>query len=124
MKTSAAAMLSAAACAALLCPGCVEKKPEAEHIRPVRTMQVAEAGDEQRKSYTGTLAAHAYVNAAFEVPGRILRRYRQAGDRVKAGDKLAELDPVIYRDQLKAARADVQNARALLRQAAQAHKRA
>ena len=101
MKTSVAAMLSAAF-AALLCPGCAEKKPEAEHIRPVRTMQVAEGGDEQRKSYTGTLAAHAYVNAAFEVPGRILRRYRHAGDRVKAGDKLAELDPVIYRDQLKA----------------------
>ncbi|MDR2982477.1 MAG: secretion protein HlyD [Puniceicoccales bacterium] len=54
------------------------------------------------------------VNLAFRVPGRLSKLHVDEGDRVKAGDLLAELDAEPYRNSLAAAEANVLSLRAKL----------
>jgi HlyD family secretion protein len=61
---------------------------------------------------TGPLTLHGNVdirevNLGFRVPGRLAAVLREEGDRVEAGELLAELDDAPYRDALRAALAQV-----------------
>src|SRR5690606_21711754 len=47
------------------------------------------------------------VDLGFRVPGRLRAMHREEGDRVAAGDLLAELDDEPYRQSLRAAVAQV-----------------
>jgi len=96
----------------------------ADAPRPVKTFTVGEPSAGWELVYSGTLAAHTYVNVAFEIPGRILRRHVSVGQTVQEGTLLAELDPVLYLDQVRAASAEVRNARALVEQCQAADRRA
>ena len=74
---------------------------------------------------SGNVAALPNEDAkiAALVPGRIARVLVLEGDRVAAGQKLAELDSTQYRDQVKQAEAAVQQAKANVENATLAAKR-
>jgi HlyD family secretion protein len=65
---------------------------------------------------TGTLESEAEVNIRAEVPGRILRLPVDEGDRVKAEQVVAELDPREADSQVALAHADLATARARLQE--------
>lgn len=63
---------------------------------------------------SGTVHARFETAVAFEVPGRILTRRVDAGERVAAGDVLLRLDPEEFSQAVAVARADLAAARAEL----------
>src|SRR5262245_55568384 len=60
----------------------------------------------------GVVAARASEVVAARVDGRIVRVIASSGQRVRAGDLLAELDPTLLGERLRAATAAVDSARA------------
>ncbi|TLY85229.1 MAG: biotin/lipoyl-binding protein, partial [Gammaproteobacteria bacterium] len=64
-------------------------------------------------SLFGNVDVHQ-VELGFRVTGRIAEMTVQEGDRVKAGETLAQLDRVPFATDVAAARADVEQARAQL----------
>jgi RND family efflux transporter MFP subunit len=66
---------------------------------------------------TATVRARIETDLGFRVAGRIVQRLKDVGDRVKAGEPIARLDPSDYalgleaaRDQLRAATVDAEQA--------------
>jgi RND family efflux transporter MFP subunit len=87
--------------------------------RPVRVQTVAFTSAERTFTYSGTIQARVQAELAFRVGGKIVERPVNLGDRVKAGQLLARLDPTDFREALEsqaqavaAAAADAANARA------------
>ena len=68
----------------------------------------------QVQSYPGEVRARIEPELAFRVGGRVSKRLVDAGDRVRQGQPLAELDPEDARLQLEAARSQVAAAQANL----------
>lgn len=66
------------------------------------------------QSYPGEVRARVEPELSFRVAGKVTRRLVDAGDRVRHGQPLAELDPVDARLQLEATRSQVQAAQASL----------
>lgn len=92
--------------------GCGDEPPPREITRPVRAMQIAEAGALQERWFPGRAKATQEANLAFEVPGRLVQRPVLVGDRVKKGQLLANLDPRDFQNALDQATAAAARARA------------
>jgi RND family efflux transporter MFP subunit len=71
--------------------------------KPVRVQQVALEAAGQEDSYTGAVHARVEAEVAFRVGGKVVRRVVEVGQRVRAGDLLAELDAQDYALALAAA---------------------
>ncbi|MDJ0865982.1 MAG: efflux RND transporter periplasmic adaptor subunit [Myxococcota bacterium] len=84
---------------------CSEPPPPPEPIRPVVAMQVAHEGAFDERWFPGRAKATREANIAFEVPGRLVERPVQIGDRVETGQLLAKLDPRDFLNSLNQARA-------------------
>ena len=89
--------------------GCSEeKKAETkEIIRPVKVVEIAEAGDTRALDYSGAVKARVEMNLGFRVAGKITDRRVNIGDRVKPGDLLAAIDPTDYELAVKTAEANL-----------------
>lgn len=74
--------------------------------RPVQVVKVAPAPAVAERSYTGTVRARIETDMAFRVAGKVAVRHVDVGERVAAGQVLAELDPEDYRLALQAAEAE------------------
>jgi len=115
---SAPAALAALLLLAVL-SGCDKKAPERpDGVRPVQAVTVTLAADEQEVTYTGDVRARWETALGFRVPGKIVARYVEVGQRVKTGQTLARLDPEdqklsaeAAKQQLLAARSDFQQAK-------------
>ncbi|MBB4171351.1 MULTISPECIES: efflux RND transporter periplasmic adaptor subunit [unclassified Rhizobium] len=94
---------------ALAVSGCSEeKKAETkEIIRPVKVVEIAEAGDTRSLDYSGAVKARVEMNLGFRVAGKITDRRVNIGDRVKPDDLLAEIDPTDYELAVKTAEANL-----------------
>jgi RND family efflux transporter MFP subunit len=92
--------------------GCGDEPLPREITRPVRAMQIAEAGALQEHWFPGRASATQEANIAFEVPGRLVQRPVLVGDRVTKGQLLAKLDPRDFQNALDQARAAAARARA------------
>lgn len=91
---------------------CEEPVEVAEVIRPVRVVRVS-AGDELgSRGLPGRARAAEETNLSFDVPGTILVRPVNVGDEVEPGQLLARLDQRDYKNQLDAAVAARNRARA------------
>jgi RND family efflux transporter MFP subunit len=66
---------------------------------------------------TGKLEAQSSARLSFKVPGRVANVFAEAGDRVEAGDVLAELDVENLERQLAEARTQLEISRLKLQQA-------
>ena len=82
-------------------------------VRPAMVVQPEPSG-QAMESYPGEVRARFEPDLAFRIGGKVSRRLVEEGQRVKANQPLAELDPQDVRLQLEATRAQVAAAEANL----------
>lgn len=82
---------------------------------PAPTVLVEVVGQGQsEQAFAGEVRAHQESALSFQVPGRLVKRHVDAGQQVKAGQLLAELDMADYALQAQAAQAQLSAAQAEL----------
>ena len=96
-----------AATAAVLLAGCSKPEPLPDPVRAVKLITVGVQPLQAQHEYAGEVQARTEVSLGFQVGGKIARRPVELGQRVRAGQLLAELDPQDYRLAAQAAQAQV-----------------
>ncbi len=87
---------------------CSEEAEEAKPVvRPVKVVEIADAGQARQMSYSGIVRARTEMNLGFRVNGKITERLVNVGDRVKSGDPLARIDATDYDLSVKSAAASL-----------------
>jgi RND family efflux transporter MFP subunit len=106
-------LLGVAACAALLA-GCQREASEVTEpeARPVRSITIATREGGSTIALTGRVAAEDEIAVAFRIPGRLIDRPVNVGDRVRPGQVLARLEQMNERNQLLSAQAALNAANA------------
>lgn len=100
-------------------------KPEdasAPPVRPVLSV-VAEARAARSLAYVGAIEPQFTTNIGFQLLGRLISREVEVGDLVRAGQRVAALDPVALEFAVRASRAALASAQAQLTNAASAEAR-
>lgn len=89
------AFLSMICAAAMLLAqsACSRSEATPEPVRAVRTMTVSAANASATLEYAGEVRARTESPLGFRVAGKLLRRDADVGAMVKAGQRLAQLDP-------------------------------
>lgn len=103
-------LLALCAFAALLA-GCSRQPAQEEPVRAVKLMTVAVTPFASEPEFAGEVRAQVESRLGFRVGGKVLRRQAELGQRVKAGQVLAELDPRDLRLSVEAAQAQASAAR-------------
>ena len=96
-----------AAATALLVAGCSRPEPPPEPVRSVKLLTVGVAALQSQIEYAGEVRARVESRLGFRVGGKIVQRQAELGQRVKAGQVLAQLDPQDYQLAAQAAQAQV-----------------
>ena len=80
--------------AAMSLSGCGEKEPEKkpEVVRPVKVMQVRDAGEILTHGFPGTVRASRRAILSFKVSGPLVELPVEEGQFVKKGDLIAQID--------------------------------
>ncbi len=94
-----------------------KEKPQETIEATVRPLKAIELGKRYRRapmSLPGRVSAGREVAVAFEVTGRLIELAVKEGDEVQAGDLIAVLDPSDYENNLNAATARRERAKAQL----------
>src|SRR5258705_10343790 len=78
-------------------------KPE----RPVQVQQVAIQSENTGREFVGVVRARYETDLGFRIAGKITARVVNVGDRVRAGDVIARLDPQDPQLQVESARAEL-----------------
>jgi len=86
---------------------CSKPEPQAEPVRAVKVVTVGEGGAQAQTEFSGEVRARVESRLGFRVAGKIIRRPVELGQRVKAGEVLAQLDPQDYQLSVDAARAQL-----------------
>lgn len=97
--------------AATLLAACTKPAPTEEPVRAVKVVTVGLASMQSGAEFSGEVRARVETRLGFRVGGKIIRRQAELGQRVRAGDVLAQLDPQDYK--LAAQAAAAQTAAAL-----------
>jgi len=85
--------------------------------RPVQVQRVAFTSPSTARDFVGVVRARYETDLAFRVAGKIVARTVNMGDRVRAGDVIARLDPKDLRLQAESAEAELAAATSNLAQA-------
>ena len=78
-----------------------------EPVRAVKVLTVGESGSAFELEFSGEVRARVESNLGFRVGGKLLSRPAEIGQRVKAGELLAQIDPQDYRVTADAAAAQL-----------------
>lgn len=111
-------LLAAFSVTALLA-GCGDPAPAEQSgplPRPVQVVEVALRPIDADKTFVGVIRARREIDLSFRVGGKLAQRLVEVGDRVKAGDVIAKLDPKDLELQLESAEAEFAAATANLNQ--------
>ena len=81
-------------------------KPQ-EPVRAVKVITVGQTALSDSASYAGEVRARVESRLGFRVAGKLVARHVELGQKVKAGQLLAEIDAQDYRLSVDAARAQV-----------------
>jgi RND family efflux transporter MFP subunit len=92
--------------------GCSRPAPVEEPIRAVKLVTVGLESMQSAPEFAGEVRARVESSLGFRVGGKITRRQVDVGQRVKAGQVLAQLDPQDYKLAADAARAQLSAAAA------------
>lgn len=87
--------------------GCSKPAPAPEPIRAVKIHTVGNSGILASAEYSGEVRARVESRLGFRVAGKIVKRQAEVGQRVKAGQILAQLDPQDYKLAVDSARASL-----------------
>jgi RND family efflux transporter MFP subunit len=109
LKTSLA--VSATVFVMLALSACSPKQATPEPIRAVKLMTVCASDLNVQGEYAAEVKARVETRLGFRVGGKVLVRQVEAGQRVQAGQVLAEIDPQDYALAAQAAQAQVVGAR-------------
>jgi RND family efflux transporter MFP subunit len=99
------AILWGALVAVALLSACSKPAPAPEPVRAVKIHTVSESGLVSGYEYSGEVRARVESRLGFRVGGKIIKRQAEVGQRVKAGQILAQLDPQDYKLATDASRA-------------------
>jgi len=94
-----------------LAAGCSKPAPQPEPVRAVKLVTVGARAPQAEREYSGEVRARVELRLSFRVGGKIVQRPVEAGQHVRAGQLLAELDARDYELAAQAARAQVAAAR-------------
>lgn len=94
-------------CASLLLVACSRPAPPEEPVRSVKLVTVGVGNIGSSAEYSGEVRARVESRLGFRVAGKLVRRQAEPGQRVRAGELLAQLDPQDYQLAADAARAQV-----------------
>ncbi|MDD2610911.1 MAG: efflux RND transporter periplasmic adaptor subunit [Giesbergeria sp.] len=92
---------------AALLAGCSRSAPPEEPVRAVKLLTVGQGAWESSLEYAGEVRARVESRLGFRVAGKLTERRVELGQRVRAGQLLAQLDPQDYRLAADAARAQL-----------------
>lgn len=92
---------------AVLLAACSRPAPPEEPVRAVKVLTVGLASFDSGLEYAGEVKARVESRLGFRVAGKITQRTVEVGQRVKAGQVLARLDPRDYQLATDAGRAQV-----------------
>ncbi len=95
---------------AIALAACSRPVPQPEPVRAVKLMTVQTGTMRSESLYAGEVRARTELRLGFRVPGKLVRRQAEIGQRVKAGDMLAQLDPQDFRLAVDAGRAQLRAA--------------
>ncbi len=95
----------------LLTAACSKPVPPAEPVRAVKLLTVGFADYQAETEYAAEIKPRLESRLGFRVAGKIIRRQAEVGQKVQAGQVLAEIDPKDYRLSADAAQAQVNAAR-------------
>lgn len=98
--------LSAAVLLAVLA-GCSRQEAPPEPVRAVKLITVGASPLQTQLEYAGEVRARVESRLGFRVAGKIVQRQAELGQRVQAGQVLAQLDPRDYQLAADASRAQV-----------------
>ncbi|MEO7390594.1 MAG: efflux RND transporter periplasmic adaptor subunit [Ramlibacter sp.] len=93
--------------ASLSLAACSKTEAPPEPIRAVKVLTVGMDTFQSGHEFAGEVRARVESRLGFRVAGKIIRRQAELGQRVKAGQVLAQLDPQDYKLATDAARAQV-----------------
>lgn len=96
---------------ALALAGCSRPGPAAEPVRAVKLLTVTTSTVDTGYEFPAEVRARTESRLGFRVAGKIIRRPAEVGQRVSAGQLLAELDPGDFQLAADAARAQAAAAR-------------
>ena len=102
---------ASAVAAALLLSACSPKKETPEPVRSVKLITVGASDLNVQGEYAAEVKARIESRLGFRVGGKMIQRQAEAGQRVKAGQVLAEIDVQDYALAAQAAQAQVIGAR-------------
>lgn len=88
--------------------------PEEPVVRPLKTIVIGAKYMTPPRKYPGKVRAGQEVDLAFEVPGSLIEKLIKRGDKVTRGQLLTRLDPRDYQNDLDAAKAEQDRAKAHL----------
>ena len=95
---------------AALLAACSRPAPPEEPVRSVKLLTVGVGSLQSSLEYSGEVRARVESRLGFRVAGKIVKRQAELGQRVRAGEVLAQLDPKDYQLAADAARAQVASA--------------
>jgi len=102
----------------LLLAGCeANTAPSVNSERPVQVQRISFDNENVSREFVGVVRARYETDLAFRVAGKIVARLVNVGDRVKAGDVVARLDPQDLKLQAESAEAELGAATSNLTQA-------
>ena len=93
---------------AVLLAACSKPAPTVEPIRAVKVLTVGTNTFASGYEFSGEVRAQVESRLSFRVGGKLIKRQAELGQRVKAGQVLAQLDPQDYKLAADAARAQLQ----------------
>jgi multidrug efflux system membrane fusion protein len=92
---------------ALTLTACGKGQAPLEPLRAVKVLTVGESGSTTDLEFSGDVRARIESNLGFRVAGKLLSRPAEIGQRVKAGQLLAQIGPQDYRASADAAEAQL-----------------
>ena len=114
----------AALATVLLLAGCeASTAPAIKSDRPVQVQRVTFENENAMREFVGVVRARHETDLGFRVAGKIVTRIVNVGDRVRAGDVVARLDPQDAQLQTESASAELAAATSNQAQTAADHQR-
>ena len=108
----------------LVLAGCEANTAPAEKSeRPVQVQRVSFENENAARDFVGVVRARYETDLGFRVAGKIVARLVNVGDRVRAGDVVARLDPQDLKLQVQTAEAELSAAESNLAQSAADYER-
>ncbi|WP_286786642.1 MULTISPECIES: efflux RND transporter periplasmic adaptor subunit [Pseudomonas] len=93
--------------AGLALAGCGNDEPAPAAVRPVLYSEVQAQAEQSLGRFAGIIQARYETTLGFRVGGRIAQRLADVGTEVKAGTRLATLDPTDQQNELRASQGEL-----------------